>query len=464
MIPQSICFLDIETSGMNPNYSRIIEIGVVKVQDGKIVKKYNQLINPQTVIDPFIKNLTGINGQMLEDSPTFYDIKDELLDILKDSTIAAHSVRFDYGFLRNEFKRIGISFNSKHFCTVKLARLLYPNQKKYNLDSIIENFGIECLKRHRAFDDAKVIYDFFVLSQKNIKKELFEQALNIALKRPTIPTNLNLVDLDKIPEGPGVYIFYGDNNIVLYVGKSINLRDRVLSHFSNDYLSSTDMKISQQVKSFEVIETAGELSALLLESTLIKKHQPLFNRLLRNSAKMNILMLDESKGYKTIKFSVIDKILVSDLENILGVFKSQKQMKDFLGLVAKEFKLCPKVLGLEKSKNYCFNFHLGFCKGACMSEENSLKYNLRFEEAFYKSKIKPWRFDSPIIIKEIGEKEEIHVIDKWCYLGSLKSEQDSISDLKQEYNFDFDTYKILSRYINNDNNQNYIKTINLDIT
>jgi DNA polymerase-3 subunit epsilon len=218
------------------------------------------------------------------------------------------------------------------------------------------------------------------------------------------------------------------------------------------------MKISQQIKSFEYIETSGELSALLLESTLIKKHQPLFNRLLREARKMVVLLKDSKNSFNTVKADVLENISVDELENILGVFKSQKQMKNFLFEVAKEFKLCPKLLGLDKSKSACFNYHLGYCLGACKKLEKFLKYNLRFDEAFYNSKIRPWRFNSPIIIKEIGEKEEIHVIDKWCYLGSIKSEDDDLSSLVKEYRFDLDTYKILYRYVNNPNNFKHISS------
>jgi DNA polymerase III subunit epsilon len=457
MLPKSICFVDIETTGLNAGYNRIIEIGILKVVNGKIIRKYNQLINPQQHIDPFIETLTGIKGKDLENTPTFFEVADELLNIFEDSIFVAHNVRFDYGFIRNEFKNIGVKFASKHFCTVKLARLLYPNQRRYGLDSIIDNFNIKCRNRHRAYDDAQVIYKFYEHSRKNIKQELFSQAVDLALKKPTIPSNLSQKDLDKIPETPGVYIFYGDNNCVLYIGKSVNLKDRVMSHFSNDHLSLTDMKISRQVKTFEVIKTAGELSALLLESKLIKKHQPLFNRLLRESRKVTVLLRRVDKnGYNYVKKELLDNIKADRIDQIVGAFKSGKQLTDFLYMLAKEYKLCPKLLGLDKSKKYCFSYHLRRCKGACNNEESNLRYNLRFDEAFYKSKIRQWRFNNPLLIREFGEKSELHVIDKWCYLGSITSEEEDISELFKEYRFDLDTYKILSRYILNPRNQKNI--------
>lgn len=456
-LPKSLCFVDVETSGLNASYNRIIEIGILKVTDGKLVKEYKTLLNSGTYIDPFIENMTGIKAKDLVGAPYFEDVRDELLEIFEDSVFVAHNVRFDYGFFRNEFKRAGVSFKSKHFCTVKLAKVLYPKLGRYNLDSIISTFHIECENRHRAFDDAKVIWEFYRQSQKNTDPEIFDKALGLVLKRPTLPTNIKIDTLDSLPESPGVYTFYGENGAMLYIGKSVNIRDRVLSHFSSDHLSSVDMKISQQVVSIEHIETAGELGALLLESSLIKKHQPLFNRLLRHSRKLPILVkkIDEN-GYNTAETKELEEVDISQVNNILGVFRSQKQAKDYLYGVAREHDLCLKVLGLEKGKGSCFYYHLGKCQGACVKKELNIKYNLRFDEGFYNKKIKPWQFDSPILIKEEGNKNEAHVVDKWCYLGSIKNNTDNISDLDKEYRFDYDTYKILKRFIMDPKNESKI--------
>lgn len=460
-LPSSICFIDTETTGVNASHGRIIEIGIIKVVDGEIEKEFKTLLNPNTYLDPFIENMTGITSGQLETAPEFYDVKDELLALFEDSVFVAHNVRFDYGFIRNEFKRVGVKFSSKHFDTIKLARLLYPNYRRYNLDSIIENFNIECKNRHRAYDDARVIYEFYEQSRKQIKPELFEQAVGIALKRTSVPTKIPIEVIDNLPEAPGVYLFYDDAGAPLYIGKSVNIRDRVLSHFTNDHLSLTDMKISRETAQIETIVTAGELGALLLESTLIKEKQPIFNRMLRESRKMPILLktVDEN-GFNTIEIKELNEIDSSQIENVLGVFRTLRQTKEYLYEVAKEYKLCPKILGIEKGRGACFYSFLGQCLGACKSLELAIKYNIRFDEGFYKRKIRPWRFDHPILIKEIGESEESHLIDKWCYLGSLKNESENIEDLRREYRFDYDTYKILNRFIMDPKNEKKIKVLN----
>ncbi len=448
MLPEILSFVDIETTGTSVIYNRIIEIGILRVEDNRLVKSYQTLINPQTYLDPFITTLTGIKSQDLESAPTFSQVKDDILDILNDSIFVAHNVRFDYGFLRSEFKRQGIRFSAKHFCTVKLARLLYPRYRKYDLDSIIDRFNIECKNRHRALGDANVLFSFYQKSLQEIKQERFLHAVNTALKRPSIPIAISQDTLDNLPETPGVYTFYGNNNKPLYIGKSINIRDRVLSHFSNDHLSSTDMKISQQVKHIEIIETAGELGALFLESTLIKKNQPLFNKKLRYARTLTALMKSKTRsGYNAVEEIDAATLQISQLDKTIGIFRSKKQVTDFLYELSKKYSLCPKILGLEKGKGYCFFYHLNQCKGACNGDENILFYNLRFDEAFYKHRIKPWGFNSPIVIKEKGEKEEYFLIDKWCYLGNITHEADAIEKIQNTYTFDYDTYKILVRYL-----------------
>ena len=125
MLPDKLCFVDIETTGTGLTHDRIIEIGMLRVESGKLVNTYKSLIDPEIRIDPFIEQMTGIQTHELESAPTLYDIKDEILELLDGAVFVAHNVRFDYGFLRCEFKRIGTNFSSKHFCTVKLSRSLF---------------------------------------------------------------------------------------------------------------------------------------------------------------------------------------------------------------------------------------------------------------------------------------------------------------------------------------------------
>ncbi|MDO8452168.1 MAG: exonuclease domain-containing protein [bacterium] len=350
MLPQRLAFVDLETTGGSLNRDRIIEIGILRVEDGKLVKTYQSLIDPGTRVPPEIERLTGITSKELEGAPTFYQIKDDIKEALKDCVFVAHNVRFDYSFLKNEFKRYNVKFSPKHFCTVKLSRHLYPKERRHNLDAVMERFNIPCEKRHRAFDDASVLWEFYQKVQGLFSVETIMAGISSAIKKPTLPINITQLDLERIPESPGVYIFYGAEGMPLYIGKSVNLKNRVLQHFSSDHLSGIEMKIAQQIQNIETIETVGELGALIKESDLIKKLQPLYNRRLRN-------------------------------------------LKQLV--------------------------------------------------------VKPWPFEKAIVIQEeeSGRKESF-LIDKWCYVGSIKTEDEAENlEISTEVRFDLDIYKIIEKFL-----------------
>jgi DNA polymerase III subunit epsilon len=452
MLPKKIVFVDIETTGGRVNYDRIIEIGMLRVEDNKLVDTYHTLINPQTYLSPFIENLTGIGKDALTTAPTFFEVKDRILEMLEDCVFVAHNVRFDYGFLRNELKRNGSEYHSKHFCTVRLSRLLFPQFTRHNLDCIIERFNIPCESRHRAFDDAKVLWEFYQKVQIQFEESTFIQAVTTALKKPSVPTSVPVEDLEALPECPGVYIFYGENRTPLYIGKSINIRDRVHSHFMADHTTSRQMEMCQEIRNIETIPTSGELGALIKEAYLVKTMQPLYNRKLRYSRKMTILRKTLTReGYFTVTIEEIPQISPTDIDSIMGVFRSRKQVKDYLVNLVKEHNLCEKVLGIYKGAGVCFANHLGWCKGACSKKESPIRYNMRFTLAFSKNKLKPWPFNGPIRIAEEnpldGSRESI-VVDKWCYLGSMKeNEAGALDNLTNDYIFDLDTYKIIASYL-----------------
>ena len=224
MLPKTLCFIDCETTGMSPQYGRIIEIGILRVEENRIVDRFQTLINPQTSLDPFIQNMTGITQEELENAPSFYAVKDDIKKILSDSLFVAHNVLFDYSFIKKEFERLEEEFSSKYLCSVKLSRKLFPKYKHHNLDAIIKRFNFDCQKRHRAFDDAKIIWDFYQKSLEKLGEEKLSKAINTIMKRPSLPIGIKANELDSLPESSGVYLFYSKDNALLYIGKSNNIR------------------------------------------------------------------------------------------------------------------------------------------------------------------------------------------------------------------------------------------------
>ena len=447
---QPLVFVDIETTGLRPTYDRIIEIGILRVVDGQIVQKFNSLINPNLHLPPEIIQITGITSQELENAPSWRETQDEVLELLKDAIFVAHNARFDYGFVKNEFRRSNISFSTKPLCSAKLSRALFPRFKRHNLDVLIERFELDCTNRHRAFDDAHVIYQFFQKINEIVEVKKVLKVIDTQLKKASLPANLKPSDLENLPETPGVYIFYGASGAPLYVGKSVNIRDRVLSHFNSDHSNNKEMRISQQIESLETITTVGELGALLLESSLVKKLQPIYNRKLRHARGLITLKKQQDEnGYFKVTLDS-SPISPTDLSEILGIFRSVKQAKAFLVKLCKEHLLCEKLLGLEKTHNACFGYRLGRCKGGCVKEELAVMYNLRLIQAFAKTRVQSWPFSGPILLKEknpLENSEEVFVIDQWCVVGSGKSGEEFSDLVVTDYNFDLDNYRIINSYL-----------------
>jgi DNA polymerase-3 subunit epsilon len=174
MTHRPLVLLDIETTGASARYARITEIGALRVENHQVVATYSQLVNPEEPIPPFITQMTGISNEMVWDAPTFRGIADELELFLSDAIFVAHNVNFDYSFIKAEYARIGNKFNMDRMCSVQLSRKLYPEHRSHALDRVIERLGIEVKNRHRALDDAEVIWKFIQQEYARLDLELFK--------------------------------------------------------------------------------------------------------------------------------------------------------------------------------------------------------------------------------------------------------------------------------------------------
>lgn len=447
-------YVDIETTGGNALRDRITEIAWIHVRDGEIIDQYVQLINPGVNIPIQIQQFTGISNEMVQGCPSFEDIAAELWDRLDGKIFVAHNARFDYGFIKNAFRRCDIGFSAPVLCTVKLSRRLYAQYRRHNLDSLIERHQLHCEHRHRALGDAQVLHQFVEQARREHGFAVVDKQIAELIKTPSLPPGIDARTLDDVAMEPGVYIFYGVKDIPLYVGKSVNLRTRVLSHFNSDHRSAKDMLINQQLARLETIATAGELGALLKESQLVKELSPVHNRKLRRCKPLYTIEYDSGNLDSTNQpeISEIDRALLERSEHCFGLFKTKKQATTKLKSLAEEHGLCWKVLGLEKSKGACFNYQLQKCSGVCAGQESLLQHQLRLLQAFTSIRLERWPFEGPIGIRETSADrrlQQIHVIDHWFYLGSIDSEDElSTSDsLQAEADFDLDIYRILTRFL-----------------
>ncbi len=181
---KNFTIVDVETTGGSPFFNRVIEIGLLRVEKGEVVERYQTLLNPEMEIPEFITKMTGITQQDADSAPKFADLAEEILSKFEDAIFVAHNSQFDYGFLKEEFRRLDLTFSMPQLCTVRLSRALYKDFKHHNLTALIERYNFECENRHRAFDDAKVLWDFLQHAQNDIESIEFQKALRRTISAP----------------------------------------------------------------------------------------------------------------------------------------------------------------------------------------------------------------------------------------------------------------------------------------
>ncbi|HEY0964937.1 MAG TPA: exonuclease domain-containing protein [Candidatus Saccharimonadales bacterium] len=446
MLSGDAVFVDIETNGGNGPRGRVIEVAAIKVAGGEIVDTFTSLINPGSDVPYWITKLTGITNRDLVDAPYFEDIATQLYDFMKDPIFVAHNVLFDYSFLKREFAAAGYDFKPKLFCTVKMSRALWPEHRGHSLEKIINRHNIAFAARHRAYDDAKAMYDFVKLTIAEKGREALMENIARQLKTKSLPPNVDEAVILDLPDSPGVYIFEDDSGAPLYVGKSVNIRTRVRSHFANATTIAKELKMTLASHNVSFITTDTEVEALLLESAKIKELQPMFNRLLRRKTKQSVFLREfNDDGYETIRIENTDLSQHQSLENIYGVYTTKSQAKARLEVATRTFQLCPKLLGLEKAKGACFRYQLGLCKGACIGKESPKLYNRRVELALEHSKIESWPFKSEVTVR-ISDTRSI-IVDQWIVKSVVEHAFDEPTFTLLESGFDIDTYKIIRSYI-----------------
>jgi DNA polymerase III subunit epsilon len=457
--PRVFVIVDVETTGTRPLHDRVIDVAAIRVEDGVVTHTINTLINPGV---PLFHGapLSGITNEMLVTAPSFEDVALQLQELFQGAVFVAHNAHFDYGFIKNEFRRIGLSFHMPMLCTVKLSRALFPQERGHDLDSLMIRHGIACDDRHRAYPDAFVVHQWLRMLPHLIGTDVFSEHVDRLLEADTLPPLLHRNVLKGLPDTPGIYFFYGKDRELLYVGKSKNIRTRVRSHFSN-MTSRTELRLCSQTAFVETTETPGELSALLLEAQTIKTHMPLYNRALRRARTM-VVALQETDEYGYYRLRLEQRTTLPEGAVVAGLFRTMVQAKAALRLIAKEQRLCPKLLNIESCANSCFNAQLGLCDGACMQKESSETYNKKFTEAFRNRAIKSWPYKGPIMIEEKGNTEgtgTVFFVRNWQLVKSISYDLGGVEDFIPAAAFDYDTYKILARYIFDSKHKRSIKEI-----
>lgn len=365
--------IDIETCGGSFNFKkgRIIEICIVRHDGLSVVDVYTTLINPECYISPYFTNISHIDNDMVRDAPKFHEVAKKIIELTEGCVFVAHNVGFDYGFVKDEFASLGYRYKKETLCTVRLSRKLMPGRISYSLGHLCASLGIEINGRHRAEGDAVAtakLFDLLMELKANHPQYKNQGVLDIMTRRVD---NIKKYILDKLPESCGVYYFLNKEKEIIYIGKSINMYNRALSHFNTD--EKKGKKMLNDLMNVDFVETGSELVALLLEADEIKKHKPIYNRMRK------VDVFTHSIDWYTNKEGIISFKIVSydESENALLSFTTYSTARERLESWIDTQTLCLQYCALTSEGSICFNHQIKKCNGICCGEEEIEEYNER---------------------------------------------------------------------------------------
>jgi DNA polymerase-3 subunit epsilon len=373
--------LDFETTGTSGVKNRAIEIGIVHVKNLEIVDSYQTFINPGTSVPYYITNLTGITNNDVHDAPFFEEITSEIVDFIGDSVLVAHNMPFDYSFLKNEFVRADVILPKNNtLCTLKLARKLYPELKSKSLGNLVKHFGIKHKHVHRALGDAMVTAKLLVKMITQLREDQNITTLNqlLAYQSATpIKSNMRIikkklsVDFSNAPATAGVYLFKDGKDKIIYIGKAKIIKKRVANYFSNTAARKAKQIVRKSSK-LEYIETNSELSALILESELIKKHKPPMNTMLKKYSQQYFIRVKQTHEYPDL--SSVSKIDF-DGNDYFGPYNNRETAKNLIAIVNKTYRLRECSDKELKRGKKCYLLDIKRCVAPCINNDFSIYEN-----------------------------------------------------------------------------------------
>lgn len=429
---------DIETAGRS---NKITEIAILvyDTDEGKVVDEFISLVNPEGQINPYVSVLTGITDDMVADAPKFYEIAKQVHEVTEGCIFVAHSVGFDYGVIRQEFKDLGGEFTRSKLCTIRLSRKIIPGHKSYSLGKLCKDLGFEIEGRHRAWGDAEATVKLFEHLLEHDVDDYIGYSLNRRNREATIPPHLNRELFDNLPESTGVYYFHDEKGKVLYVGKAKNIKSRINGHFLDH--SSKKLRLKDHVHDITFQETGSELLALLIESAEIRNHFPEFNRAQKYSTSgYMICRYEGSDGI--IRLKVVKKQKMGPKP--LALFSNVVKGRNFIEKLVEEYELCPRFCGLQTTQGPCFHYQIQQCSGICAGEEDVDAYNEKVEKALKSFTLESGtyaimekgreRSEKAVVLVRNGEYRGYAYIGEGSQISSLEDLEDVL--VPQKHNSD----------------------------
>lgn len=438
---RALAVVEVKTTGVHPARDAIWELAIIQVDaEGCVAERLHWLFEPCVALPPQLLSLSGLHPLELSGQPRIDSEARAIADAIRGRVLMGHNLRFSLAFLRRvlpDWKTL----RPPQLCTLRLARATLPQLASAGFDALCAHFGITRFFRDRAVPDAEAV---LTLAQ-HLLQEVAPTTLGQQLRSAARPPLLAAERFAQLPERPGVYYFVGDGGAQLYVGKSRNLRRRVMSHFQNDHRDRRSLQMVQQIRDVQLAVTAGELGALLFESAEIKRLQPLYSRRLRKQRELLTWALAGEPGELHIEL-LQHHALRPGLRHV-GLFRSRHQARQWLLEQARERRLCLRVLGLEEGEGACFAYQLGRCAGACCGEEPRSAHDRRLLAGAERLQTQAWPWNGPVALVERDEQHGLtqwHVLDQWRHLGTV-DQLDHAQPLlaARRGGFNLDTYHIL---------------------
>lgn len=376
---KKFAIIDIETTGGSAKRDKITEIAIVLHNGSQILDTWQTLVNPERSIPYYITKITGINDEMVHNAPKFYEIAKEIVERTEDALFVAHNVRFDYGFIAEEFGQLGYTYSKPQLCTVQMSRRAFPGLKSYSLGNLVQHFSIPLPNHHRAMDDALATSELFSrIINSTYYQKLYPIMGRQNLTEQKLPAHIDRHFLDSIPNAPGVYYFLNEKDQIIYVGKSIHLRKRIYDHFADK--SERAARLQAAVHSIDYRYTGNELAALLLESFEIKALSPIFNKAQRKRYFKYGIGLNKTK-VGIDRFEIIDLNTNGKCE-ILKQYTTKEAANASLSHYLYESGIC-NCIRKQVDPAYCMEAKLEICEA--INKEDSFEARLADTENRMKS-------------------------------------------------------------------------------
>ncbi len=441
--------IDIETCGAKFDFrkGRITEICIL-VHDGlTVIRNFTTLVNPECNISSYFTSLTNITNDMVADAPKFHEIAKTIIELTEGCIFVAHNVGFDYSFIKNEFASLGYVYKRETLCTVRLSRKLMPGRLSYSLGKLCAGLGIEIFGRHRAEGDAVATAKLFdILLRLKNDNPLYKNKGVAELMTRRIDAIKKYI-LNKIPEVCGVYYFLNNEQKIIYIGKSINMYSRAISHFNSDVKKGK--KMLNELYNVNFVETGSELVAILLEAQEIKKYKPFYNRKSKSELFTHAIDFAINKQ-NIIQFKIVP---YEESANALLSCTTYSTARSYLDNWITEYTLCLQHCFLTEEASVCFNHQIKTCNGICVGEEAVDDYNKRAKKI-----LERFTYTEPnFLLMDRGrtiEERSVILVENGYYVGYTYIDQltqcntiDDLKDVVKRQTYYPDTNNLIKAYL-----------------